>query len=85
MLKGYVKLTYICWTTNKIDIVIVFYQFFILKDSSVGSTLASLTRGPRFKTQAQHKFFFLLVYDDILLACDFYISFHSLSLFFKLR
>ena len=24
---------------------------------------------------------FLLVYDDILLACDFYIAFHSSSLF----
>ena len=29
---------------------------------------------------ALDSFFFLLVYDDILLACDFYSSFHSLSL-----
>ena len=41
MLKGYVKLTYICWTTDQIYIVIVFSQLFIRKDSSVGSTLAS--------------------------------------------
>ena len=41
MLKGYVKLTYICWTTNQIYIVIIFSQFFIRKDSSVDSTLAS--------------------------------------------
>ena len=41
MLKGYVKLTYICWTTNQIYIVIIFSQLFIWKDSSVGSTLAS--------------------------------------------
>ena len=41
MLKGYVKLTHICWTTNQIHIVIIFSQFFIGKDSSVGSTLAS--------------------------------------------
>ena len=62
-----------------------FSQFFIRKDSSaVGSTLASQTRGPRFASPARHltEFFFLLVYDDILLACDFCISFHSLSLFF---
>ena len=34
----------------------------------------------RFKSRAWHltEFFFLLVYDNILLACDFYISFHSL-------
>ena len=31
---------------------------------------------------ALDKVFFLLVYDDIRLACDFDISFHSLSLFF---
>ena len=41
MLKGYVKLTYICWTINQIYIVIIFPQFFIRKESSVGSTLAS--------------------------------------------
>ena len=40
MLKGYVKLTYICWTTNQIYIAIICSQFFIRKDSSVGSTLA---------------------------------------------
>ena len=39
-------------------------------------------RDPRFKSHAWHltEFFFLLVY-HILLASDFYISFHSLSLF----
>ena len=39
MLKGYVKL--ICWTANQIYIVTIFSQFFIRKDSSVGSTLDS--------------------------------------------
>ena len=83
MLKRYVKLTYICWTTNQIYIVIIFSQFSIRKDTSVGSTLASWTRGPRFESRAQHltEFFFLLVYYYILLACDFYISSHSLSFF----
>ena len=41
MLRGYIKLTYICWTTNQIYIAIICCQFFIRKDSSVGSTLAS--------------------------------------------
>ena len=41
MLRGYVKLTYICWTTSQIYIAIICSQFFIRKDSSVGSTLAS--------------------------------------------
>ena len=41
-------------------------------------------REGRFEFRAQHltEFFFLLVYDDVLLACDFYISFHSSSSFF---
>ena len=84
MLRVYVKLTYICWTTNQIYFAIICSQFFIRKDSSVGSTLASWTRGPRFESLAPHltEFFFLSVYDDILLACDFYISFHSSSSFF---
>ena len=82
MLKGYVKLTYIYWTTNQTCIVIIFSQFFIRKDSSVVSALASWTRGPRFDAGHLTEFFFLLVCDDILLACDFYICFHSLSLFF---
>ena len=64
MLKGYVKLTYICWTTNQIYIVIIFSKFSIRKDTEVGNTLASSTRGPRFESLAQHltEFFFLLVY-----------------------
>ena len=84
MLRGYVKLTYICWTTNQIYIAIICSQFFIQKDSSVGSTLTSQTRGYRLESPAPHltEFFILSVYDDILLACDFYISFHCLSVFF---
>ena len=46
MLKGYVKLTYICWTTNQIYIVIIFSPFFSGKDSSLGTE--------RFKTRAEH-------------------------------
>ena len=66
MLMGNVGLIYICWTTNQVYIVINLSQVFIRKDSSVGSFT---------------EFFFLLVCDDILLASDFYISFHSSSLF----
>ena len=43
---------------------------------------------PRFESPAPHltKFFFLSVYDDILLTCDFYISFSLFKLvFFELR
>ena len=31
MLKGYVKPTYICWTTNQIYVVIIFSEFFVRK------------------------------------------------------
>ena len=55
-------------------IFIIFYQFFIRKDSSVGSTRFINERSQvRVPGTALDRDFFLLVYDDILLACDFYI------------
>ena len=86
VLRVYVKLTYICWTINQIYIAIICSQFLIRKDSWVGSTLASLRKpevpGSNSRHPTWQSFVFLSVYDDILLARDFYISFHSLSLFF---
>ena len=68
---------------SSVYIVINFSQVFIRKGSSIGSAVTSETRGPGFESCARHltEFFFLLVYDDILLACDFCISFPSSSLF----
>ena len=85
MLKGYVKLAYICWTRNQIYTVIIFLSFSFGRIAQL--VAHSLRKREVPGSNPWHgtwqSFSSFLVYDDIPLACDFYISFHSLSLFFS--
>ena len=84
MLRGYVKLTYICWTTNQIYIAIICSQFFIWKVAQLvaHSLHKPEVPGPnsRHSTWQSFSSFQLWWYSACL---RFFISFHSLSLFFR--
>ena len=62
---------------------LIFLKFSFERRAQLVARSLHEARGPRFESRAPRltEFFFLLVYDDILLASYFFISFYSLSLF----
>ena len=83
MLKEYVKLTYICWTTIQIYVVIIF-SFGRMAQLVAHSLRKREVPGSSLGQGTWQGSSSLLACDDILLACDFCTSFHSLKLLFRI-